>query len=52
MALVTCALPCGYLVVCSIIGPLIDVTGDPSAPMLMSVVCSLLAATAAVCYKS
>ena len=52
IALVTCALPCAYLVISCVIGPLVDVTGDASAPLLIGVAGSLLAALTAVCYRS
>ncbi|KAL8584572.1 hypothetical protein ACOMHN_002302 [Nucella lapillus] len=52
MALMTSAVPSAYLVINAIIGPLVDATGDPSAPMLMAIVCSLLAALTVCCYKS
>ncbi|KAK7485302.1 hypothetical protein BaRGS_00023401 [Batillaria attramentaria] len=51
MALVTCALPCAFLVVCAIAGPLIDATGDPGAPMILSIGFCAVASFTFVFYK-
>ncbi|XP_076462082.1 uncharacterized protein LOC143294593 [Babylonia areolata] len=52
MALVTSALPMAYLVTSSVIGPLVDATGDPSAPLVMGTVCLGMSALAICCYRS
>ena len=52
MALVTAAISCAYLVTSCVIGPLVDVTGDASAPLLIGVAGCLLAAVTTVFYRS
>lgn len=52
MALMTSSLPSALLVANAIIGPLVDATGDPSSPMLIGMVFSLLAVITVSCYKA
>ncbi|KAL8598602.1 hypothetical protein ACOMHN_013485 [Nucella lapillus] len=52
MALMTAAFPSAYLVISCVVGPLVDATGDPSAPLLMAIVSSMMAAITISCYRS